>query len=513
MRHGAASAADAVGHAFTKVPSLATEALKGLPNALETALIKFPLSAGAFLLGAGLHLGLQLLGGITHALPGIISFFQVTVPQTVGHAMASAGTWLLNHGVQLMSGLYKGILSAAHATFNFFTSTVPSTIHKAFSSVGSWLTQHGQTLMDGFKKGIDTGARAVWNFFSTTLPHTILSYFSSVGSWLTGSGNDSMVGFLAGIGRGAVAVGQWFLGLPGQILRWIGNASTWLINVGSDLIHGLWNGITSAAGWLEGKVKGLVGTVTGWFKKGWESLSPSMVFHRIGVDNMTGLANGMTAAVTSHVIPAINDITTSVTSATSKWIKAATPTQQQLSGTVLSTSLAAKAAAAADLAVARDKAIAAQKNAAAQVPINWPVLEQLKAAGLSQSQIVALGASMHQPPVNWTVLKQLTAAGLTHDQIVALGASMQAGGQPGPQAHPIFHGPAYPGGVYAPVEHNLASAPGDRFAPSGHGGDLNITIYNPQPDAAESSIHRTMQKIKFHGLLPQEAWDVRGATA
>lgn len=41
---------------------------------------------------------------------------------------------------------------------------------------------------------------------------------------------------------------------------------------------------------------------------------------------------------------------------------------------------------------------------------------------------------------------------------------------------------------------------------------LNVTVHNPRPAATETSVHRAMQKIKFHGLLPVEAWGSRGVT-
>jgi hypothetical protein len=43
----------------------------------------------------------------------------------------------------------------------------------------------------------------------------------------------------------------------------------------------------------------------------------------------------------------------------------------------------------------------------------------------------------------------------------------------------------------------------------GGGGSLAITIHNPVGETSDTSIHRTMQKVKFHGLMPPELWDVR----
>lgn len=42
-------------------------------------------------------------------------------------------------------------------------------------------------------------------------------------------------------------------------------------------------------------------------------------------------------------------------------------------------------------------------------------------------------------------------------------------------------------------------------------GNVNITIHNPVGETTDTTLHRTMQKIRFHGLLPPELWDVKKA--
>jgi hypothetical protein len=43
----------------------------------------------------------------------------------------------------------------------------------------------------------------------------------------------------------------------------------------------------------------------------------------------------------------------------------------------------------------------------------------------------------------------------------------------------------------------------------GGGGDVHVTINNPVGETTDSSLHRTMSKLRFHGLLPVEAWDLQ----
>jgi phage-related protein len=58
---------------------------------------------------------------------------------------------------------------------------------------------------------------------------------------------------------------------------------------------------------------------------------------------------------------------------------------------------------------------------------------------------------------------------------------------------------------------NDAIGPVNLRGSGGGGGNnthLHITINNPVGETSDTSIHRTMQKVRFHGLLPPELWSV-----
>jgi hypothetical protein len=354
--------------------------------------------------------------------------------------------FLAGAGTRMMIGLYQAVVRYAPTVYHFFTSTLPTTIIGALANAGIWLLQHGEDILKGLLHGVTTWAPRVWNFFTNTLPNTIINSLATAGIWLVQHGIELLHGLLNGSSQGASSLWAWLRGLPGSILSALGNLGSTLLQAGKDLINGFLNGAKSVWHTVTDWVNTAKNDIVNGFKTGFGLFSPSRVMHAMGVDVMLGFGNGLIAGYQSYVTDKVKSIVGDVT------------------------------------------------TAIAGVSPPWWTLRQ----GVPGGGPDIPGGPIVPPRQWWPGVPS------------PVSTQYPPGFMGGPITPVYGPGPAYPGGgAYLP---GGGFIPRNQFeAPVGQqtGGSLVITINNPVPESSETSIHRTMQKIKFHGLLPLEAWQSR----
>lgn len=149
---------------------------------------------------------------------------------------------------------------------------------KGVASFITYLTNHFVPAMK------DTGS-----WFANSFPKP----FIAIGNWFTGPFVNFFVRMGSSIKHEFEQQNAFINRIPGDIMKFFANIGSWLFNAGKQLIQGLINGIGSMIGKLEGVMKSVASTVTSIPSKLWHMLSPSRVFHQMGINVVQGLINGI----------------------------------------------------------------------------------------------------------------------------------------------------------------------------------------------------------------------------
>jgi TP901 family phage tail tape measure protein len=275
----------------------------------------FPKKAGfaiGYLVGTLAKKGKEAWDSFTHAVEtawdDTVQWFK-DIPKNIDGLMKDAARWLLGPGKDMVNGWIDGV-NQKWKDFTNWLSNLPSAIGQWFKDAGKWLYDQGMAIIHGAADGI-TGA---WHDFTGWLNRTF----------------------------------------PDGITQWFKDAGKWLYNTGADILHGLWNGFKSMMGWIYDQISGFIDGLISGVKAGFDSHSPSRVFHSIGEDLMNGLGNGINAKA-GEVL--------AIAKKTSQQVVGATSGEFQVNGTL---GLAANASGLAT-------GIASRGNQGGQVVINVTV--------------------------------------------------------------------------------------------------------------------------------------------
>lgn len=230
---------------------------------------------------------------VSDAIANNLKFFK-DFPEKAGFALGYLIGTVGKKGKEAWDAFTHALGAAWDNTVQWFKD-IPKNIDGLMHDAAHWLVGPGKDMVLGWQNGVNEK----WNDFTTwlnNLPGEIGKWFTNAGKWLYDQGKS----IIHGAGDGVNSAWDDFTGwlsrtFPDGILHWFGDAGNWLYNIGSDIIKGLANGISSAMGWVWDTVTGFISNLISGVKAGFDSHSPSRVFHNIGQDLMLGLGNGINA--------------------------------------------------------------------------------------------------------------------------------------------------------------------------------------------------------------------------
>ena len=215
-------------------------------------------------------------------------------PEKAGFAIGYLIGTLAKKGKEAWDAFTGAIANAWNSTVQWFND-LPNNVSNLMSDAKNWLTGPGKNMVLGWLDAIGQKAEDVWTWMKS-VPHKVVSFFDDAGDWLVQKGKDILHGAEDGINNGWESVKAWWSAtFPDGIMRFFRNAGNWLYQTGRDILTGLVNGISSAIGWVWDTVTGFISNLIAGVKAGFDSHSPSRVFHAIGEDLMHGLGNGISA--------------------------------------------------------------------------------------------------------------------------------------------------------------------------------------------------------------------------
>jgi TP901 family phage tail tape measure protein len=230
---------------------------------------------------------------ISDGISNTIKLF-TNFPEKAGYAIGYLIGTLAKKGKEAWDAFTNAVSTAWDNTVQWFKD-IPKNIDGLMKDAARWLLGPGKDMVNGWIDGV----KQKWEDFKSWLkgvPDDIGSFFTNAGHWLYDHGMAIIHGARDGV------VGAWddFTGwlnrtFPDGILHFFGNAIHWLVDVGKDILRGLVNGISSMIGWVWDTVTGFISNLISGVKAGFDSHSPSRVFHNIGMDLMHGLGNGISA--------------------------------------------------------------------------------------------------------------------------------------------------------------------------------------------------------------------------
>lgn len=222
-----------------------------------------------------------------------LNFFK-NFPEKAGFAIGYLTGTLAKKGKEAIEALGKAISDTFWNVVHWFED-LPKNIDGLMHDAAKWMVGPGKDMVNGWLDSLKQTGDDVWHWFLGLGPK-ILSFFSDCGTWLIKTGNDIIKGAGDGINNAWEGVKKWWRDtFPNGILNFFVNAGRWLINVGADILRGLVDGFNSMVGWVWDQVSGFIGGLINGVKAGFDSHSPSRIFHAIGQDLMTGLGNGINA--------------------------------------------------------------------------------------------------------------------------------------------------------------------------------------------------------------------------
>lgn len=222
-----------------------------------------------------------------------IAFFK-DFPAKAGYALGYLAGTLIKKAKEAMDAFLGAIVDAYHNTVQWFKD-LPKNIESLLTDAKNWLTGPGKDMVLGWLDSIKQKAEDAWNWFLGLGPK-IVSFFKDAYHWLINTGKDIIHGLEDAVKDGWHNVENWWNStFPDGITKFFKDAAHWLYNTGRDILKGLVNGISSAIGWVEDTVSNFISNLISGVKAGFDSHSPSRVFHAIGEDLMHGLGNGINA--------------------------------------------------------------------------------------------------------------------------------------------------------------------------------------------------------------------------
>ena len=241
------------------------------------------------------------------------------LPGGIGNVLsAGAGFALLAGHI----GLLKPVMSGVTSAFKLSTSLIGGPWTLAIMgavALAVLIITHWKTVKQVFDD--------VWHF----IEHITGEAVSFIVRLIANDFVKPVLDFFGMILKGAAKMFGWVPGVGGKLkdaskafdtfkddvnktLNGIAtDAANWGKNIGVDLGSGLVAGIQSQMGAVTAAAKVQADAVVKATRLMYQSSSPSRVFYRIGQDLSAGLALGVTAGTTSHVIPAIRSMTGQVT--------------------------------------------------------------------------------------------------------------------------------------------------------------------------------------------------------
>lgn len=230
---------------------------------------------------------------ISDGVSNTIKFF-TNFPEKAGYAIGYLVGTLAKKAKEAWEAFSGAIVDGFHAVVQWFKD-LPKNIEGLLSDAKNWLTGPGKDMVNGWIDGVNQK----WKDFTTWLsgvPDAIGQWFKDAGHWLY----DHGMAIIHGAGDGVTNAWHDFTGwlgrtFPDGILHFFGDAGKWLYDTGRDILKGLVNGISSAIGWVWDTVTGFISNLIHGVKAGFDSHSPSRIFHNIGQDLMIGLGNGISA--------------------------------------------------------------------------------------------------------------------------------------------------------------------------------------------------------------------------
>lgn len=230
---------------------------------------------------------------ISDGISNTIKLF-TNFPEKAGYAIGYLAGTLAKKGKEAWDGFTHAIGEAWDNTLQWFHD-IPKNIDGLMKDAARWMLGPGKDMVNGWIDGV----KDKWKDFTSwlsNLPDAIGQWFKDAGHWLY----DKGMSIIHGAGDGITSAWHDFTGwlnrtFPDGITQWFKDAGHWLYNVGSDILHGLWNGFKSMMGWIYDQISGFISNLIAGVKSGFDSHSPSRVFHNIGQDLMAGLGNGINA--------------------------------------------------------------------------------------------------------------------------------------------------------------------------------------------------------------------------
>jgi TP901 family phage tail tape measure protein len=222
-----------------------------------------------------------------------LKFFE-DFPKNAGFAIGYLIGTLAKKGKEAWDSFTKAIGDAWDNTVQWFKD-IPKNIDGLMKDAAKWLLGPGKDMILGWQKGVEDKWKDFENWLNG-VPDDIGHFFTNAGKWLYDKGMDIIHGIGDGVGNAWDGFTKWLSDtFPDGITRWFSNAGKWLYDVGADILRGLWNGFTSMVSWITDKITGFIDGLISGVKAGFDSHSPSRVFHAIGEDLMHGLGNGISA--------------------------------------------------------------------------------------------------------------------------------------------------------------------------------------------------------------------------
>lgn len=148
----------------------------------------------------------------------------------------------------------------------FFTTTVPRYFHDAVTAV------------EGIVRGWYPVIIGILSGGILLLPALIFKYWDQIAGFIGRAWNDAL---------------NVLSGIPGKVWDAIKGTYDDMVTAGKNIIIGLINGVESMLGKLGDVMKSVASTVTSIPSKLWHMLSPSKVFHGMGLNIVQGLVNGI----------------------------------------------------------------------------------------------------------------------------------------------------------------------------------------------------------------------------
>lgn len=215
-------------------------------------------------------------------------------PAQAGYALGYLAGTLIKKAKEAWDGFSGAIVDAYHNTVQWFKD-LPKNIEGLLTDAKNWLTGPAKDMVNGW---IDS-VKGKWEDFKNWLdgvPDNVKGFFKDAYHWLINSGKDIIHGIEDAVKDAWHNVENWWNStFPDGITKFFKDAVHWLYNTGRDILKGLVNGISSAIGWVEDTVSNFISNLISGVKAGFDSHSPSRVFHTIGEDLMHGLGNGINA--------------------------------------------------------------------------------------------------------------------------------------------------------------------------------------------------------------------------